>query len=89
MKNPYIIIVFVVVIILGWWLIFNKQTQVHHMLDQRVNELTKTVECPVMGSKIDPAKAYSSTVYKGKTYYFCCGGCPEAFKADPEKYINK
>lgn len=27
--------------------------------------------------------------YKGKTYYVCCGGCREAFKAEPEKYIKE
>jgi len=45
--------------------------------------------CPVMGNEVkDPAKATSS-VYKGKTYYFCCPGCKEPFDKDPEKYLNK
>ncbi|HVS40449.1 MAG TPA: YHS domain-containing protein [Gemmataceae bacterium] len=30
-----------------------------------------------------------STVYKGKTYYFCCTGCRDAFKDNPEKYIKE
>lgn len=47
------------------------------------------VICPVMGTKIKKSKAYSSMEYKGKMYYFCCAGCPEKFKKDPEKYINK
>jgi YHS domain-containing protein len=47
------------------------------------------VICPVMGTKMKKSKAYSSTEYKGKMYYFCCAGCPEMFKKDPEKYINK
>lgn len=25
--------------------------------------------------------------YKGKTYYVCCSGCRDEFKANPEKYI--
>lgn len=25
--------------------------------------------------------------YKGKTYYFCCSGCLDSFKDDPEKWI--
>ncbi|HEY1066776.1 MAG TPA: YHS domain-containing protein [Pirellulales bacterium] len=29
----------------------------------------------------------SSTVYKGVTYYFCCSGCVESFKDNPDKYI--
>jgi YHS domain-containing protein len=27
--------------------------------------------------------------YKGKTYYFCCSGCRDAFKDDPEKYLKE
>ncbi len=46
------------------------------------------VACPVTGEKIDPAKAYAQTVYKGKTYYFCCAGCPEEFQKNPEKYVR-
>ena len=30
-----------------------------------------------------------STVYKGKTYYFCCTGCRDAFGDNPEKYIKE
>jgi YHS domain-containing protein len=45
--------------------------------------------CPVMGTKMKIADAHSSYEYKGKTYYFCCGGCPDQFKANPEKYIKK
>ena len=48
----------------------------------------KYVKCAVTGTKIDPSKAYSKTVYKGKTYYFCCAGCPEEFKKNPKKYIK-
>jgi YHS domain len=28
-------------------------------------------------------------MYKGKTYYVCCGGCRDAFKDDPETYIKE
>ena len=45
--------------------------------------------CPVMGSKIpDVTKAAGKSVYKGKTYYFCCGGCKPQFDKNPEKYIK-
>lgn len=27
--------------------------------------------------------------YKGKTYYVCCGGCKDAFRAEPEKFIKE
>jgi YHS domain-containing protein len=39
-------------------------------------------ECVVTGGK-----GTSSIVYKGKTYYFCCSGCREAFNDDPEGVI--
>lgn len=39
-------------------------------------------ECIVTGGKGTMAH-----VYKGKTYYFCCTGCRDAFLADPEGII--
>jgi P-type Cu+ transporter len=46
--------------------------------------------CPVMGTKIpDVSKASGKSVYKGKTYYFCCPSCKPAFDKNPEKYVNK
>lgn len=42
--------------------------------------------CPVMGYKID------STVYvdiQGQRVYFCCKGCPDKMKAEPDKYFQK
>jgi YHS domain-containing protein len=42
--------------------------------------------CPVMGGAINKS-VY--TDYNGKRIYFCCEGCPEKFKKDPEKYMKK
>ncbi len=39
-------------------------------------------ECIVTGGK-----GSMSTVYKGKTYYFCCTGCRDAFLDDPDGII--
>lgn len=39
-------------------------------------------ECVVTGGK-----GTSSTVYKGKTYWFCCSGCRDAFDDDPDGVI--
>ncbi len=44
--------------------------------------------CPVMGEKIDE-KSKATYDYKGKTYDFCCPGCIDTFKKDPDKYIKK
>jgi membrane fusion protein, copper/silver efflux system len=42
--------------------------------------------CPVMGNPVDPK---SPTVeYKGKLIGFCCGGCDDTFKGNPEKYLK-
>jgi YHS domain-containing protein len=42
--------------------------------------------CPVMGAPINKALFVE---YKGKKVYFCCPGCEDKFKAEPEKYIAK
>ncbi len=44
--------------------------------------------CPVTGEKIDE-KTKVTYEYQGKIYNFCCAGCPDEFKKDPEKYIRK
>ena len=50
---------------------------------------TKSAVCPVMGNKIpDVTKAAGKSVYKGKTYYFCCAGCKPKFDKDPAKYVK-
>ena len=48
-------------------------------------EIAQT-KCPVMGGDIDE-DIYVD--YKGRRIYFCCPGCPEKFKENPEKYIDK
>jgi YHS domain-containing protein len=51
-----------------------------------------TIACAVMPSnKVDVAKATKNHMYadyKGKRYFFCCSGCPDAFKANPAKYAK-
>lgn len=45
--------------------------------------------CPVTGETIASVKAaVGSSVYKGKTYYFCCESCKPAFDKDPAKYVK-
>lgn len=52
----------------------------------------KDMHCAVMPSnKIDIATATKKHMYadyKGRRYFFCCNGCPEAFKKDPSKYAK-
>ncbi len=52
----------------------------------------KTIPCAVMATNsVNIAKATASKSYadyKGRRYFFCCGDCPAAFKADPAKYAK-
>ncbi len=43
---------------------------------------------PVCKLDVDENKAAATTVYKGKTYYFCAQGCKTRFEKEPEKYTN-
>ena len=44
---------------------------------------------PVCGMNVNPATARHTYTHAGQTYYFCCAGCVEKFKADPQKYLGK
>jgi len=45
--------------------------------------------CPVTHEKIASVKdAVGSSVYAGKTYYFCCSACKPTFDKDPQKYVK-
>ncbi len=54
----------------------------------KADEIGKDVVCPVMGTKFKVNKTTQVFDYKGKAYYMCCGGCPQAFSKNPEKYIK-
>ena len=43
---------------------------------------------PVCGMMVSPARAAAQEVYAGKTYFFCCAGCADKFRAEPAKYLN-
>ncbi len=47
---------------------------------------TLQTKCPLSGKAINPA---AMVKHKGEKVFFCCEGCPAAFKSDPEKYIAK
>jgi Cu+-exporting ATPase len=44
---------------------------------------------PVCGMIVDPATAKHTAEHNRQTYYFCCGGCAEKFKASPQRYLNQ
>jgi Cu+-exporting ATPase len=43
----------------------------------------------VCGMQVDPAKAAATSVYDGKTYYFCAKACKVKFDANPSQYVSK
>ena len=45
--------------------------------------------CPVTGEKITSMNAAGGkSVYKGKTYYFCCASCKPEFDKNPAKFAK-
>jgi len=44
--------------------------------------------CPVSGEEINGSMMKATYEYEGKIYNFCCAGCIDEFKKDPEKYIE-
>ncbi len=49
-----------------------------------LGKVDKKNECVVSGGLGTIAVSY-----KGETYYVCCSGCADAFRENPEKYINE
>jgi YHS domain-containing protein len=53
---------------------------------------TPQMTCAVMTkNKVDIAKATKNHMYadyKGRRYFFCCDGCPQAFKKNPAKFAK-
>jgi P-type Cu+ transporter len=44
---------------------------------------------PVCGMNVKTATAKHIHEHDGKNFYFCCAGCVEKFKANPQTYLNK
>jgi Cu+-exporting ATPase len=38
---------------------------------------------------VNPATAKHVYEHGGKKYYFCCAGCLEKFKVNPQAYLNR
>ncbi len=51
---------------------------------------TSKLICPVTGAKIASVKAaVGHSIYKGKTYYFCCPACKPAFDKRPAYFVQR
>ncbi|MDQ2800792.1 MAG: YHS domain-containing protein [Armatimonadota bacterium] len=40
------------------------------------------------GETIDSVKDAAKSVYKGKTYYFCCASCKPEFDKNPQAHVK-
>jgi YHS domain-containing protein len=43
---------------------------------------------PICKMTVDENTAKFTSVYKGKTYYFCAPGCKRTFDKNPEQYVS-
>jgi YHS domain-containing protein len=43
---------------------------------------------PICKMMVDGKTAKFTSVYNGKTYYFCAPGCKKAFDVNPEQYVR-
>ncbi len=43
---------------------------------------------PVCGMMVDEKRSAGTSVYQGKTYYFCGPGCKTAFDKNPAKFAK-
>ena len=44
---------------------------------------------PVCGMQVDPATAKHRSEYRGKSYYFCCPHCKQAFDKNPAELVRE
>lgn len=52
------------------------------------DKLPAKAMCPIMNHDFKVTASTTKSTYKGKTYYFCCGGCKPTFDKDPAKYAK-
>jgi xanthine dehydrogenase accessory factor len=50
-------------------------------------EVKKEARDPICGMTVDVGKAKYKSEFDGKSFYFCCGSCKQAFDKQPEKYV--
>jgi P-type Cu+ transporter len=57
-------------------------------MKQEAPDSATAVKDPVCGMSVNTATAKHRLEHGGASHYFCCAGCAEKFKADPEKYLS-
>ncbi|HEX9568206.1 MAG TPA: YHS domain-containing protein, partial [Rhodospirillales bacterium] len=60
----------------------------HHHQHPHHDASTAAAKDPVCGMSVDPKTSRHRYDYQGQAFYFCCGGCLDKFKADPDSYLK-
>jgi YHS domain-containing protein len=54
---------------------------------KEIGQQAVQTNCPIMEGMTIDKSVY--TEHQGKKVYFCCAGCINTFKGNPEKYLSK
>ena len=57
-------------------------------MTDNVSKAATLVKDPVCGMDVNPATSKHKVDHAGKSYSFCCAGCADKFKSNPDKYLN-
>jgi len=50
-------------------------------------EVNEEAKDPICGMALDIRNAKYKSEFDGRPFYFCCGGCKQAFDKQPDKYV--
>ena len=59
------------------------------MQNQQAEPRVEAVKDPVCGMTVDPATSPHHHRQGERSYHFCCAGCLEKFRAQPERYLGQ
>src|ERR1700735_363128 len=59
---------------------------IHNMTDN-ISKAATLAKDPVCGMDVNPATSKHKVDHAGKSYFFCCAGCAQKFKSNPDKYL--
>jgi Cu+-exporting ATPase len=58
------------------------------MMDSEIRQSNDPAIDPVCGMTVEKATAAGSFNYEDKTYFFCCAGCLEKFRQEPQRFLE-
>jgi heavy metal translocating P-type ATPase len=58
-------------------------------MNQAYTIVGERVTDPVCGMEVDPARSAHRVEHGATMYYFCCAGCAERFRKDPQSVLTK